>query len=108
MRLTGAAEHAGALSGAVADLRRGRSALHSARLLRRCSDQRWRSSLQQQLASFPGTVHVIVGSQDPLAAWSAEALDPLGPRLTLTVLDGAGHHPQVTHPARVAAALAAR
>jgi pimeloyl-ACP methyl ester carboxylesterase/nucleoside-diphosphate-sugar epimerase len=108
MRLTGAAEHAGALSGAVADLRRGRSALHSARLLRRCSDQRWRSSLQQQLASFPGTVHVIVGSQDPLAAWSAEALDPLGPRLTLSVLDGAGPHPQVTHPARVAAALAAR
>ena len=107
-RLTGSEAHAGVLSGAVADLRRGRSALHSALLLRRCGDRRWRSSLQQRLAAFPGTVHVIVGSQDPLAAWSAEALGPLGSRLTLTVIDGAGHHPQLTHPARVAAALAAR
>jgi pimeloyl-ACP methyl ester carboxylesterase/nucleoside-diphosphate-sugar epimerase len=107
-RLTGSDDHAAVLSFAVADLRRGRSALHTARLLRRCGNRRWRSALVQQLAAFPGTVHIVEGSEDPLAAWSKNALEPLGARLTRTIINGAGHHPQLTHPARVAAAVGAR
>jgi nucleoside-diphosphate-sugar epimerase/pimeloyl-ACP methyl ester carboxylesterase len=104
-QLTGSEMHGAVLRSAVADLRRGRSALHSARLLRRCGDRRWRSALQQQLAAFPGSVHIVEGSEDVLAPWSKDSLDPLGSRLTRTTIEGAGHHPQLTHPARVAAAL---
>ncbi len=59
------------------------------------------------LAAFPGRVHVIVGSDDPLAAWAPAALEPLGSRATVTTIEAAGHHPHLTHPDRVAAAIAA-
>jgi pimeloyl-ACP methyl ester carboxylesterase len=105
-RLTGSEVHADTLRGVVADLQRGRTASHSARLLRKSAGRPWRALLQQQLVAYPGRVHLVVGSEDPLAPWAAQLLEPLGSRLTTTTMDGAGHHPQLTHPAILAAALA--
>jgi nucleoside-diphosphate-sugar epimerase/pimeloyl-ACP methyl ester carboxylesterase len=106
-RLTGSDAHADTLRGAVADLRRGRTASRAACLLRRSAGRTWRAALQQQLLTYPGRVHVVTGSEDALAPWAANLLEPLGSRLTTTTIDGAGHHPQLTHPAILAAALAA-
>ncbi|WP_149359453.1 alpha/beta fold hydrolase [Lolliginicoccus suaedae] len=104
-RITGRAEDAAALLGTVADLRRPGTTRRISQLLRRAVDPRWRQSLTEQLVGFPGRIHVIVGSQDPLAPWATELLAPLGDRARVTVIDGAGHHPQLTHPAQVAHAL---
>ncbi len=59
------------------------------------------------LAAFPGRVQVIVRSHDPLAPSATAALKPLGSRATITTIEAAGHHPHLTHPDRVAAAIAA-
>jgi pimeloyl-ACP methyl ester carboxylesterase len=106
-RLTGTTTHAGALGTTTADLRRPGTARRVARLLRSTADREWRAQLVELLAAFPGRVHVIVGSDDPLAAWAPAALEPLGSRATVTTIEAAGHHPHLTHPDRVAAAIAA-
>jgi pimeloyl-ACP methyl ester carboxylesterase len=49
-------------------------------------------------------VHVIVGSHDPLTPEGQTLLDAL-PRATMTVVEGAGHHLQLTHPEAVARAV---
>ncbi|WP_278312396.1 alpha/beta fold hydrolase [Lolliginicoccus levis] len=105
-RITGHGEHADALRGVVADLRRPGVARRIGNLLHRAADQRWRESLARQLASFPGRVQVIVGSEDPLAPWATDLLASLGDSARVNVIEGAGHHPQITHAARLAEALA--
>lgn len=106
-RLTGSAAHADALRGAASDLRRPGAARRVAKLLRRAARADWQREPVEQLAGFSGRLHVIVGSRAPLVPWAADRLAALGDRARLTVIDGAGHHPQLTHPEAVAAAIAA-
>lgn len=103
-RLTGATSHATSLRSTVADLRRGTVAAATGRLLAATTNPRWRDDLQTKLRRYPGPVHVIVGSDDPLTPQGQALLDAL-PRATVTALAGAGHHPQLTHPADVAKAI---
>ncbi|MEU5883892.1 alpha/beta fold hydrolase [Spirillospora sp. NPDC047279] len=95
-RLAGSAEHAAALGSSVADLRRGDVAGNVAGLLAASAEQEWRAGLQAKLRAYGGQVHVIVGSEDPLE---------IVPNATVTVIPGAGHHPQLTHPREVAEAV---
>ncbi|MFH8842047.1 alpha/beta fold hydrolase [Streptomyces sp. NPDC017868] len=106
-RLTGTAEHAPALLPAVADLRRGTVAATTARLLAATADPLWRAGLRARLREYPGRVHLVIGSDDPLTAGGQALLEAL-PRATVTVIDGAGHHPQLTHPQDVAQAVRER
>ncbi|GLX05238.1 alpha/beta fold hydrolase [Microbispora sp. NBRC 16548] len=103
-RLTGDPAHAAALHSSVADLRRGAAAT-AARLLAATASPRWRADLRAELTRYPGHVHVVVGSRDPLGTEGRALLDTL-PRATVTVIAGAGHHPQLTHPEEVARAVA--
>ncbi|GLW08988.1 hypothetical protein Misp01_41180 [Microtetraspora sp. NBRC 13810] len=103
-RLTGDAAHAGALASSVADLRRAGVAANTARLLARAGSERWRGDLRARLRSYQGRVHVVVGADDPLTPEGRALLDAL-PRAVVTVIAGAGHHPQVTHPAEVVQAV---
>jgi pimeloyl-ACP methyl ester carboxylesterase len=104
-RLTGVADHAEALESSVQDLRRGRVAANVATLLATAASERWRSQLRSTFARYPGPVQVIIGSEDPLANRAAALLDSLGPRVTLTTIPGAGHHPQLTHPDALSGAI---
>ncbi|MGI5156775.1 alpha/beta fold hydrolase [Microbispora sp. CA-102843] len=104
-RLTGDSAHAPALHSSVADLRCGAAAA-AARLLAAAASDRWRADLRAELARYPGRVHVVVGSRDPLSPEGRALLDTL-PRATVTVIPGAGHHPQLTHPEEVARAAGA-
>ncbi|WP_169985942.1 alpha/beta fold hydrolase [Microbispora sp. H10836] len=104
-RLTGDPAHAPALRSSVADLRRGAAAT-AARLLAAAASPRWRASLRAGLARYPGHVHVVVGSRDPLSPEGRALVDTL-PRVTVTVVPDAGHHPQLTHPEEVAEAVGA-
>jgi nucleoside-diphosphate-sugar epimerase/pimeloyl-ACP methyl ester carboxylesterase len=106
-RLTGSRHHADALQGVVADLRRAGTAGRVARLLAQAARSAWRRALVAQLVELPVRVHVIVGSRDPLAPWAAEALTGMGDRGRITIIDGAGHHPELTHPELVAATISA-
>jgi pimeloyl-ACP methyl ester carboxylesterase len=104
-RLTGTAAHAELMRHLAVDLRRGRAARHTAALLRRSRARHWRAALQQQLSAYRGDVHIVVGLDDPLAAWAGEVLRPLGSRLRTTTIADAGHHPQLTHPMSLARAI---
>ncbi|MEV1206067.1 alpha/beta fold hydrolase, partial [Microbispora rosea] len=104
-RLTGDPAHAAALESSVADLRRGAAAT-AARLLTAAASPRWRADLRAELARYPGHVHVVVGSRDPLSPEGRALLDTL-PRAAVTVIPEAGHHPQLTHPQEVARAVGA-
>ncbi|WP_433241253.1 alpha/beta fold hydrolase [Actinomadura nitritigenes] len=95
-RLTGTAVHAAALQSSAADLRRGSVAATAARYLAETADPRWRDDLRAGLRRHRGPVHVIVGSEDPLTTEGRALLDAL-PQVTVTVIGGAGHHPQLTH-----------
>lgn len=103
-RLTGTTAHATALASSVADLRRGTVAANVSRLLAAAAKPRWREALRAQLRRYPGRVHVIVGSDDPLTPDGRALLDAL-PHATVTVVDGANHHLQLTHPEEVAKAI---
>ncbi|MEV5745176.1 alpha/beta fold hydrolase [Microbispora rosea] len=104
-RLTGDPALAAALESSVADLRRGAAAT-AARLLTVAASPRWRADLRAELARYPGHVHVVVGSRDPLSPEGQALLDTL-PRAAVTVIPEAGHHPQLTHPQEVARAVGA-
>ena len=103
-RLTGDAAHASALRSSVADIRRGTVAANVSRLLAAAAKPRSREALRATLRRYPGRVHVIVGSHDPLTPEGRALLDAL-PHATVTVIDGAGHHLQLTHPEEVAKAI---
>ncbi|GAA3889139.1 hypothetical protein GCM10022227_52830 [Streptomyces sedi] len=105
-RLTGGAAPADAVRSSVADLRRGAVAATVARLLAAAGQERWREELRGGLRRFPGDVHVVVGAGDPLAPEGLALLEAL-PRVTVTEIDGAGHHPQLTRPRDVARVVGA-
>ncbi|WP_418960327.1 alpha/beta fold hydrolase [Streptomyces tritici] len=104
-RLTGTTDHATALHSAVADLRRGAVAAATARLLADTANAQGRADLRAKLQRYPGHVHIVAGSHDPLTAEAQSLLDTL-PHVTVTALADAGHHPQLTHPEAVARAIA--
>ncbi|MFQ6398561.1 alpha/beta fold hydrolase [Nocardia sp. KC 131] len=97
-RLTGTVAYAAELQTSAEDLRRGQTGAHVAALLKKTRNQRWRSGLGKHIQQFPGTVHVIVGDQDPLAEWAPAMLDTLGSRIRISTIPGAGHYPHITHP----------
>lgn len=103
-RLTGESSYAPALATVITDLRRGRVARRVAALLSAAASDRWREELRNKLAQYPGPLHVIVGQRDPLTPEGQALLDTL-PHSFLTVIPGAGHHPQLTHPNEVARAI---
>ncbi|GAA2230607.1 alpha/beta fold hydrolase [Streptomyces indiaensis] len=103
-RLTGTTDHATALQSAVADLRRGTVAATTARLLAATANSQWRADLRAKLQRYPGRVHIVTGSHDPLTVEGQSLLDTL-PHATVTVIAGAGHQPQLTHPEDVAQAI---
>ncbi|QFY07611.1 alpha/beta fold hydrolase [Nonomuraea phyllanthi] len=106
--LTGDSAHAERLASSAEDLRRGRVAGHVARMLSAAGRERWRAELRVALGRYPGRVHVIVGAEDPLSGDGRAALDALGTRASVTVIEGAGHHPQLTHGAELAEAIRAQ
>ncbi|MGW6391727.1 alpha/beta fold hydrolase [Streptomyces sp. NPDC055103] len=106
-RLTGATGHAAALPSTVADLRRRAVAATTARLLAATANSQWRADLRAKLQRYPGRVHIVTGSRDPLTTDGQSFLDAL-PHATVTVIAGAGHHPQLTHPQDVAQAIGER
>ncbi|MDP4502293.1 alpha/beta fold hydrolase [Nonomuraea turcica] len=94
--LTGDTSHADQLASSAEDLRRGRVAAHVAQLLSAAGRERWRRDLRAKLGRYPGRVHVIVGSEDPLTGEGRALVDTLGPRASVSTIAGAGHHPQLT------------
>lgn len=105
--LTGTEAHTEQLASSVGDLRRGRTAAHAGRLLSAAAREHRRAGLRELLARYPGQVRVIVGAKDPLTDEGRELLAGLGTRARVTVIGGAGHHPQLTHDAELAAAILA-
>lgn len=95
-RLTGSASAAERLAPAVADLHRAGVAARVARLLQRTTSAAWRRDLHRLLAAYPGPVHIIVGADDPLTDEGLALLESL-PGVALSIISGAGHHPQLTH-----------
>ena len=86
---------------AAQDLRRPGVARRAGRLIRRGADPARRTTLKRALSNYPGDVHVIVGEHDPLVP------DSLPGNVRVTVIDGAGHYPQLTHPTQLHEALQA-
>ncbi|MET4095707.1 alpha/beta fold hydrolase [Arthrobacter sp. UYCu712] len=101
--LTGNGDRTEQLESSAADLRRA-SAPTAARLLRRASNPAQRADLARLLANYPGQMHLIVGSEDPLLMdrKNAAVTGRNGHPVPVHVIDGAGHHPQLTHPDAVA------
>ncbi|RSN09561.1 NAD-dependent dehydratase [Nonomuraea sp. WAC 01424] len=83
-----------ALAGAAAGLRRPGVARRTARVLRAAHRPAERAALRTLLGG-PVPVHLVAGELDPLTG------DP-GPVASVTTVEGAGHHPHLTHPAAVA------
>ncbi|MEO3885342.1 alpha/beta fold hydrolase [Nonomuraea sp. B5E05] len=85
-----------ALESAAAQVRRPGVARRTARRLAQAQRQAERAELRALAATCPVPVRVIAGEHDPLVG---DALD-----VPVTIVKGTGHHPQLTHPAPVAAA----
>ncbi|WP_218024868.1 alpha/beta fold hydrolase, partial [Nocardia pseudovaccinii] len=75
-KLTGSTDHAAVLQSSVQDLRRAKVAANVATLFAATTNARWRSELADKLAQYPGPVHVITGSADPLDPVLLESLSP--------------------------------
>lgn len=103
--LVGSEDLAAALESSVSDLRRKGAARRVARLLARGARKHTRAALRQRLLAYPGTVHLVVGEHDALSSEAMTALASLGHRLRITTIPGAGHYPQLTHPAQLIDAL---
>ena len=97
-RLTGDDRQAEKLQSSIAALRRG-SARATARLLRGAGQRKRRRALTRLLAQYPGDMQLIVGSDDPLLldSESATAVSRNGRPIPVHIIEGAGHHPQLTH-----------
>ncbi|WP_174183968.1 alpha/beta fold hydrolase [Nocardia barduliensis] len=85
-----------AIAGAAANLRRRGVAARTVAALRRASAPARREELRALLERIPAPVRIVTGSADPLTV--ATARDSVS-------IEGAGHYPQLTHPARLAAEL---
>ncbi|CAM4515745.1 alpha/beta fold hydrolase [Nocardia ninae] len=87
----------GPATDAATNLRRPRVAARTVAALRRASAPARRHELTELLAEISVPVRIVVGAEDPLSA--AVTSEPI-------VIEGTGHYPQLTHPARVAAEIA--
>ncbi|MBF6466666.1 alpha/beta fold hydrolase [Nocardia beijingensis] len=85
-----------AIASAAANLRRPRVAARTVAALRRASAPARREELRTLLARLEVPVRIVTGSTDPLTIATT--------RDTISI-EGAGHYPQLTDPARVAAEL---
>ncbi|TCN44165.1 hypothetical protein EV644_101700 [Kribbella orskensis] len=92
---TQAARHA--IESAATHLRRPGAARRTAQWLHDAQQRAERSNPRELLRSCRVPAHLIVGDQDPFAA-------PDG-TTNLTTIPTAGHNPQLSHPALVAAAI---
>ncbi|MEO3805662.1 alpha/beta fold hydrolase [Nonomuraea sp. B1E8] len=88
-----------ALDDAAAQLRRPGVARRTARRLDRAQQHSERAELRTLAATCPVPLHLVTGEFDPLIDATLDA--------QVTVIPGTGHHPQLTHPAHVAAAAKA-
>ncbi|WBB61760.1 alpha/beta fold hydrolase [Streptomyces sp. WMMC500] len=88
-----------ALDDAVAHLRRPGAARRAARWLARAQRPAERAELRALTVGCPVPVRLVVGEHDPPTEST--------PDVPVTVVPGAGHHPQLSHPAQVAAAIRA-
>ncbi|ADD44652.1 alpha/beta fold hydrolase [Stackebrandtia nassauensis] len=88
-----------AVESAAASLRRPGVARRMARMLKHGGRSGERAALERLLRDLPSSVplHIVHGEHDPLIG------DP-GPG-TVSTIPGAGHNPQLTHPAAVTAIL---
>ncbi|TDD43608.1 alpha/beta fold hydrolase [Saccharopolyspora elongata] len=89
------AEARQAVASAVAQLRRPGVARRTGRWLRDANRPEERAALRALLSD--ASVHIVAGQQDPLISAPGSA--------TVTTIPGAGHNPQLTHPAAVAAVM---
>lgn len=95
--LTGSEASTTSLETSARDLKRSR-AKRAAEQLARAGSKRWRAELREALERFSGPVRIITGSEDPIDPGALEHLEAR-PNVELTVVAGAGHHPQLTHSA---------
>ncbi|MGY1934631.1 MULTISPECIES: alpha/beta fold hydrolase [Nocardia] len=86
-----------AIASAAANLRRPGAAARTVAALRRASAPARRAELRELLERIEVPVRIVTGSADPVTVTT--------PRDSVAI-EGAGHYPQLTHPARVAAELA--
>ncbi|MEV6554643.1 alpha/beta fold hydrolase [Nocardia sp. NPDC051756] len=86
-----------AVDSASANLRRPGVAARTVAALRRASAPARRTELAGLLARVQVPVRLIAGADDPLSTATSHEL---------TVIEGTGHYPQLTHPAQVAAEIA--
>ncbi|WP_194834648.1 alpha/beta fold hydrolase [Nocardia sp. XZ_19_369] len=87
----------GAATDAAVNLRRPGVAARTVAALRRAGAPARRHELTELLAGITVPVRIVVGADDPLSV--AVPREPI-------VIEGTGHYPQLTHPARVAAEIA--
>lgn len=85
-----------AIDSASANLSRPGVARRAVAALRTASRHEERAAARRLLAQITVPVHIVTGSHDPLE---------LPVPLPTTVIEGAGHHPHLTHPDRVAEVL---
>ncbi|GAA3382292.1 alpha/beta fold hydrolase [Cryptosporangium minutisporangium] len=89
-----------AIASVAANLRRPGVARRTARWLRDAQREAERSRLRHLLRSCPVPVQLIVGDRDPLVEGNDEH--------DVATIPDAGHHPHLSHPAQLGAAINAR
>ena len=94
-QLTASASSADALASSVSDLKRG-TAKRVAAHLTAARSAAWRADLRDALSGFSGPIQIIWGSDDPLENTAVEGLQSQA-NIEFSMIQGAGHHPQLTH-----------
>lgn len=103
--LLGSDAFASTLETSVVDLRRPGVARRIGRLLAAAGRRSTRHDLRQKLAGFQGDVHLVVGELDPLDSTALSELVARNDRIRVSTIAGAGHYPQISHPADLAATI---
>lgn len=88
------------LASSASDLRR-HGARSASEYLAAASSSAWRRELRAMLNSYGGPIHIIYGELDPLASDLTPSLDAR----SISSIPGAGHYPNLTHPAELRALL---
>lgn len=102
LALTGDESLSKKLESSATDLRQA-SASNTARLLRKAASPKRRRELTDALKNYPGKAQLIIGTNDPLLKGKENSLIPTSSKqIPIHVIDGAGHHPQLTHATTVA------
>lgn len=94
-QLTASVTSADALVSSVSDLKRG-SAKRVAAHLAAARSAKWRAELRDALSQFSGPIQIVWGSDDPLENAAIKGLQSQA-NIEYSMIQGAGHHPQLTH-----------